>query len=50
MNYAQTEDLAAVQRVIGHLMDRGLIDGNKRFGHASPGRYEVVFTLDRHTP
>jgi hypothetical protein len=47
VNYAQSEDLDAAQRVIGHLKARGLIEGNKAFGRAKPGLYEVVFTLDR---
>ncbi len=47
VNYAQSEDLAAAQRVIQHLKAQGLIDGNKAFGQAQPGLYEVSFTLDR---
>jgi hypothetical protein len=47
VNYAQTEDLDAAQQVIRHLKARGMIDGNKAFGQANPGLYEVTFTLDR---
>lgn len=47
VNYAQSEDADAAQRVIAHLKDRGLIGGNKAFGQADPGLYEVVFALDR---
>ncbi len=47
VNYAQSADVEAAQRVIRHLMARGLIEGNKAFGTAEPGLYEVVFTLER---
>lgn len=47
VNYAQSEDLDAAGRVIAHLTANGLIDGNKAFGQADPGLYEVAFTLDR---
>lgn len=47
VNYAQSEDLDAAQRVIRHLKAEGLLDGNKAFGQANPGLYEVSFTLDR---
>ncbi len=46
-NYAQTVDLNTSKRVIDHMTRLGMIDGNKRFGEAHPGLYEVVFTLDR---
>jgi hypothetical protein len=49
VNYAQSENPAAAQAVIEHLTERGLIQGNKAFGQAHPGLYEVVFTLDRDT-
>jgi hypothetical protein len=48
VNYAQIQDLDAAQRVVQHLKARGLIDGNKAFGQANPGLYEVTFALDRH--
>ena len=47
VNYAQSEDLDAAQRVIEHLKARGMLEGNKAFGQAEPGLYEVSFTLDR---
>lgn len=47
VNYAQSEDLDAAQRVVQHLKSRGLLEGNKAFGTAQPGLYEVSFTLDR---
>lgn len=47
VNYAQSADKDAAGRVIKHLMARGLIQGNKAFGQADPGLYEVVFTLER---
>jgi len=47
VNYAQTQDEDAAQRVIEHLKTKGLIDGNKAYGEAHPGLYEVVFTLER---
>lgn len=47
VNYAQSEDSDAARRVIQHLKARGLLEGNKAFGQAHPGLYEVSFTLDR---
>lgn len=47
VNYAQSEDLRAAQRVIQHLQARGMLEGNKAFGQAHAGLYEVSFTLDR---
>ncbi|WP_405165660.1 antibiotic biosynthesis monooxygenase [Nocardia sp. NBC_01499] len=47
VNYAQSADLGAAQRVFEHLAAAGLIEGNKAFGQADPGLYEVLFTLDR---
>ncbi|MCO5996732.1 antibiotic biosynthesis monooxygenase family protein [Actinoallomurus rhizosphaericola] len=47
VNYAQSADLDAAQRVIKHLKAQGLLEGNKAFGQAHPGLYEVSFTLDR---
>ena len=44
----QSEDLDAAQRVVQHLKAQGLINGNKAFGQAQPGLYEVTFALDRH--
>lgn len=47
VNYAQSRDAAAAQRVITHLGRNGWIAGNKRFATANPGLYEVVHTLER---
>lgn len=47
VNYAQSEDLDAAQRVIQHLKAQGMLEGNKAFGQANPGLYEVSFVLDR---
>lgn len=47
VNYAQSEDHDAAQRVVQHLKSRGMLEGNKAFGQAHPGLYEVSFTLDR---
>lgn len=47
VNYAQSEDLDAAKRVIEHLTSQGMLEGNKAFGVAQPGLYEVSFTLDR---
>ncbi|MFJ9363612.1 antibiotic biosynthesis monooxygenase family protein [Nocardia sp. NPDC101769] len=46
VNYAQSEDIDAARRVIEHLTNEGLIQGNKAFGNADPGLYQVKFTLD----
>jgi heme-degrading monooxygenase HmoA len=47
VNYAQTADSDAARRVFEHLTAKGLINGNKRFGEAHPGLYEVALTLER---
>ena len=47
VNYAQSADAAAAQRVFAHLKARGLIDGNKLYGEAHPGLYQVAFTLEK---
>lgn len=47
VNYAQAENMAAAKAVIDRLRDAGYIDRNKAFGTASPGLYEVVYTLDK---
>jgi hypothetical protein len=47
VNYAQSADRDAARRVFEHLKARGLIDGNKAYGEAHPGLYEVAFTLER---
>jgi hypothetical protein len=47
VNYAQSRDEDAARRIIEHLMTRGMIEGNKVYGEAHPGLYEVAFTLER---
>lgn len=47
VNYAQSADLAAAGRVFEHLKAKGMLDGNKAYGDAHPGLYEVAFTLER---
>ncbi len=47
VNYAQCADQDAMRRVFQALDRGGWIEGNKRFGNASPGLYEVVYTLDK---
>ena len=47
VNYAQSADGDAARRVFEHLKARGMIDGNRRYGEAHPGLYDVAFTLER---
>lgn len=47
VNYAQSENQEAAQRVIEKLKADGFLDRNKLLGEAHPGLYEVVFTLQR---
>lgn len=47
VNYAQSADRDAARRVFEHLQARGVVEGNKRYGDAHPGLYEVAFTLER---
>ena len=47
VNYAQSADLDAARRVFQHLNARGMIEGNRKYGEAHPGLYEVAFTLER---
>lgn len=47
VNYAHIADLDAARRVFEHLRRKGMIEGNKRYGEAHPGLYEVAFTLER---
>jgi hypothetical protein len=47
VNYAQCTDQAAMRRVFQALDAGGWIDGNRRLGNASPGLYEVVYTLEK---
>lgn len=46
VNYAQSESPEAAQRVITRIREAGLLD-HKGLGQASPGLYDVVFTLER---
>lgn len=39
--------MAAARLVIEHLKRKGMIDGNRKYGEAYPGLYEVAFTLER---
>ncbi|MER8808234.1 antibiotic biosynthesis monooxygenase [Mesorhizobium australicum] len=47
INYAQSANRDASMRVFDHLWAKGLIEGNKQFGEAHPGLYEVVYTLEK---
>jgi len=47
VNYAQSADLAAARRIFDHLNAKGLIEGNRAYGEAHPGLYEVAFTLEK---
>jgi antibiotic biosynthesis monooxygenase (ABM) superfamily enzyme len=47
VNYAQSENLEAAQRIIDHLRKAGWLERNKSLGEAHPGLYDVVFTLEK---
>jgi antibiotic biosynthesis monooxygenase (ABM) superfamily enzyme len=47
VNYAQSENLEAAQRIIDRLRKAGWLEHNKILGEAHPGLYEVVFTLEK---
>lgn len=47
VNYAQCENHEAWEAVMSKLREGDFLARNKIFGNASPGLYEVVFTLDR---
>lgn len=47
VNYAQSADADAARRVFEHLEAKGMIEGNRRFGQAHPGLYQVVYTLEK---
>jgi heme-degrading monooxygenase HmoA len=47
VNYAQSESLQAAQHVAERLREAGYIERNSQLGIASPGLYEVSFTLER---
>jgi antibiotic biosynthesis monooxygenase (ABM) superfamily enzyme len=47
VNYAQSENLEAAQRIINCLRKGGWLERNRTFGEAHPGLYDVVFTLEK---
>ena len=47
VNYAQSENLEAAERIIKRLKEGGWLERNKSLGEAQPGLYDVVFTLEK---
>jgi hypothetical protein len=47
INYAQSENIEAAQRIIKRLREGGWLERNKAIGEAHPGLYDVVFTLEK---
>ena len=47
VNYAQAESMEAQERIVASLRENGFLDRNKLLAEASPGLYEVVYTLSR---
>lgn len=47
VNYAQCESYEAWEAVMAKLQEGDHLQKNKEFGIASPGLYEVVYTLDK---
>ena len=47
VNYAQSENPEAAQRIIERLRKGGWLERNKVLGEAHPGLYDVVFTLEK---
>lgn len=47
VNYAQSESPEEARLVVEKLGRAGYLERNKAYGQASPGLYEVVFTLER---
>ncbi len=47
VNYAQCESYDAWEAVMEKLREGGYLQRNKELGVASPGLYEVVYTLDK---
>jgi hypothetical protein len=47
VNYAQSENLEAAQRIITALREAGFFERNKALGEAHPGLYEVSAVLER---
>ena len=46
VNYAQCDSYAAWEAVMQKLREDGYLQRNKELGTASPGLYEVVYTLE----
>lgn len=46
VNYAQSSDMSAHERIVTSLRDNRFLDRNKQLGVAHPGLYEVAFTLE----
>jgi predicted RNase H-like HicB family nuclease len=47
VNYAQAESMEAQELIVASLRANGFLNRNKLLGEASPGLYEVVYTLVR---
>ena len=47
VNYVQYESRDAAQAVLKHLAAGGYLKRNTDLGTVAPGRYEVVYTLDK---
>jgi hypothetical protein len=47
VNYAQSENLGAAERIIHRLREGGWLERNKALSEAHPGLYDVVFTLEK---
>jgi quinol monooxygenase YgiN len=47
VNYVQYESREAAQAVLKHLAAGGYLRRNTELGTVAPGRYDVVYTLDR---
>lgn len=46
-NYVQYESQEAAQAVLKYLAARGYLKRNTELGTVAPGRYEVVYTLEK---
>lgn len=47
VNYAQSVDREAAERAFDHLLQKGMIEGNRRYGDAHPGLYEVALAIEK---
>jgi hypothetical protein len=47
VNYAQSENMEAQQRIVEKLRTEGFLGRNKLLAEAHPGLYEVVYTLEK---